>query len=164
MRLKMVRPAIFLTLILLTGLYFSYATIAGSIQDKRYAADSQLLQSGKEFLQQARYPEAAKNIGTLVQRYPDSFEVLYMYGLIQYCQGNVDLAQKYLEKAKTQRVFLINDPAYLGYYGSVLALNGDYTRAQKYLLRAKSLKPEPSMADQIDTMLKDLSNKIPNNS
>jgi tetratricopeptide (TPR) repeat protein len=163
-KIKLVRPAVFITLIILTVFYSFYAIIAGSIQNKHFAQDNELYLNAKTFAEQLKYPEAAKNVGALVQRYPNSYEILYFYASTQYAQENLDLAQKYFDKAKAQRVFLVNDPSYLAYYGAILSLKGDYPRALKYLQRAKSLNPPPEITGQIDGLLQDISSKIPSKS
>jgi tetratricopeptide (TPR) repeat protein len=163
-KFRLVRPAVFITLIILTVFYSFYVIIAGSIQNKHFAQDNELYLNAKTFAEQLKYPEAAKNVGALVQRYPNSYEILYFYASTQYAQENLDLAQKYFDKAKAQRVFLVNDPSYLAYYGAILSLKGDYPRALKYLQRAKSLNPPPEITGQIDGLLQDISSKIPSKS
>ena len=96
------------------------------------------VKKGKEAMSAKRFDEAKSHLEKALQLAPVSSEVNYLYGLLQYYQGNRQSASEYLEKAVS--LDRRNGPAFLA-IGNLYYQEKDYKHAAEFIEQGLALEP-----------------------
>jgi len=129
-------------------------TILGQKQDKDFREDYQAFVSADYNLAAGNISSAAPVLASLADRYPNSYNVIWDYGLSLLAQGEYLGADKYLTQVKVQHPFIINNDLFLLQYGTLQFDQGRYQMAEKYLLRLKQISQDPLLMQRADIQLK----------
>ncbi|GEN35163.1 tetratricopeptide repeat protein [Aneurinibacillus danicus] len=132
----------------------------GNKQDEKYRADYETYQRAQQQSKEGKFAEAGKAYQALLSTYPDSYVLLWRYGLSLAAEKKYEEADKYFLKAQKQRPFLVRNQRYLIQYGEVLYRLGNYTKAKKYLEEGRKLNTDPQLSEMALPLLNDINAKL----
>lgn len=114
----------------------------GSKQDKVFAEDIQRYNYALQLLSENKPSEAQPLLKELFEKYPDNYEVIWGYGIVQSQLRNFEQAHLFYQQAQEKNITLVRDPLFLVQYGELLLNLGEEEKAKVYL--EESLKQNPS--------------------
>ncbi|MDA8441120.1 MAG: hypothetical protein M0Z55_01975 [Peptococcaceae bacterium] len=122
-----------ISLILVT---VSIVAVLGGIQDNKFVADKAVYTLSEQFVNANEFGQAAANFSSLLQAYPQSYDLNWDYAYILAGEGKLSEAKQYYTAARLHRPSVVLDPYYLLEYGQLLVKQGQYVAAQQYLNQA----------------------------
>jgi predicted Zn-dependent protease len=132
----------------------------GNKQDEQYQADYETYQRAQQYSQEEKFAEARKAYQALLSTHPESYVLLWRYGVSLAAEKKYEEADKYFLKAQKQRPFLVRNQRYLIQYGEVLYRLGNYTKAKKYLEEGRKLNTDPQLSEMALPLLNDINAKL----
>ncbi len=151
---------VFLLLLLFTLMYTLTALVTGANQDTTFNQNYSLLQDAGSMLDQRDPVQAEPILRQLLDKQPNSYIVLWDYGISLAGQGKLTDAEYFFARAEAERPFLVDNPTFLIQYGQVLYSEGKYAAAQKYLARLGKIPTDPKILQAAQPMLADLKTKL----
>lgn len=152
----------FLFFTALTIIFLYIAHLAAIDRNKALLAEYQEYMTAKTLITQKDFNNAEKILTKFTVMYPQSFEVLWTYGLCIAQNGNLVKGAEYMEKAIELAPVIITFPKYLMEFGCVLFELGNYERAEKYFHEIKKYNPTAELNTTVDQYLEKIQ-KLKNN-
>lgn len=131
------RTIIFILVLLGGGASLFFYWQAGLVQSAVFGKDYLKYQEAERMLAQQRFTEAAKLLDDLAERDPDSYPVLWSFGVSLAAGGKPEAGLEFLRLARETRPALVQEPVFLLHYGETSFRLGDFKAAERYFLELK---------------------------
>ncbi|EQB94187.1 MULTISPECIES: tetratricopeptide repeat protein [Geobacillus] len=147
---------VFLSLLVLVLSGIGYVHWKGQQQDEMFRNDYIEYQKAIQAMQQGRVEEALPQLQSLLDKYPDRYNIMRTLGLAYAMKNDFQKAAFYYDRAIQKRPFLQQDPIFTLQFGEILYYNGEYAKAKAYLEQSRRLPGSEAYHTTIDHLLSEI--------
>jgi outer membrane protein assembly factor BamD (BamD/ComL family) len=131
----------------------------GEKQDKEFENTSRMYEEAKNAMKQSNFEHSSSLFQKLVTKQPDSYILLWNYGISLAAQQKYEEGYKYLVKTRQQHPFVVRDQQYLMQTGQVLYYTGKYTDAKRYIEEGIKLNTSADLTKKMEIFLDEIKQK-----
>lgn len=123
-------------------------------KDKEIWKDYEKLQSAKEKMSNREaWKEADEIMSNLLQKYPESFWMHFLYGAMLVTKGDLIKGEFHLHKARKINIFVVFNISYLIKMSECYLKLGKLYEAEQYAIRAKNKIKKDQKQHIVDNLL-----------
>lgn len=153
------RNTVFIVFLAITiiMLFFSWNKV--SKYNGLYLSDYKQYLKANELVNADKYEEAEPVLVYLSEKYKDSYQVLWLYGLCLSERNKLTQGEAYMSQAREIRADLMMNGNFLLQYGDIMYRLQDYPRAERYVSESKKYIKDTELTKKADLLLDNIKSK-----